>query len=273
MRVSIKSSTFFQAAAVILSVAALLVSLMISRDRSNRQPASAAQPVQARNRDASTPQETSVRGWNDPVEMINGLQWALDEKDPSEARAEELLANLFKTGSHASALEAAQALERGLHRELVPTAVEAWAKADGQAAWDAVEMLPEHQTEMRLLVLQNWPDAQTGSLENLILGMPEGGVKSAALGELIRKLGQSDPAALSEWLGIHPQETAVMDQAAEFFVFSCDQENRSAEVAAQWAARISSTERRERAFEALAKQRQISPATHAPRLPESGDAD
>lgn len=251
----------------------LVVALMIARDRWNKEASDTVRSIQARNRDALILEETIDRGRDNPSELVNDIQWALDENDPSEARAEELLTNLFKTSSYADALEVAQALERGLHRELVPTALEAWAKADGQAAWDAVAMLPPHQVDLRLLVLRHWPDSQLEWLGGLILRMREGGEKFAALGEYIRKLGQSDPAGLSEWLAVHPQDTAVMDQAAEFFVYSCDQENRSPEVAAQWAARISSRERRERALEALAEEQQMAPAMHSTCLPESKDAD
>lgn len=206
-------------------------------------------------------------------DLLNQIQWALKEVDPSEARAEDVLTGLFQMGRYSDALYAAQALERGLRRELLPTAVEAWAMADGQAAWDAVAMLASRQPEMRLLVLHHWPDSQTHLLGNLILGMPNGTEKSAALGEYIHKLGQSDPAGLSEWLVAHPQDTAVMDQAAEFFVFSCDSENRSPEVAAQWAARISSPERRELALEALVQEQQMSSGILSTRLPKPKDAD
>lgn len=273
MRVPFTSSRVFPAAAGLLSVTTLVVALIIAKDRGNKEAPATARSIQARNHDAVVLEETSDRRWDDQAEMANDIQWALDENDPSEARAEELLTNLFKTGSYADALEVAQALERGLRRELIPTALEAWAEADGQAAWDAVAMLPPHQVDLRLLVLRHWPDSQMEMLGNLILGLPEGGEKSAALGEYIRQRGQSDPAGLSEWLAVHPQDTAVMDQAAEFFVYSCDQENWSPEVAAQWAARISSRERRERALEALARERQMAPAIHSTRLPKSKDAD
>ncbi len=273
MTVPFTSSRVTHVAAGLLLVASLMVVLIIAMDRGDKDAPVTERPIQVRTRHAVVLEETGDRGRDNQADMANDIQWALDEGDPSEARAEELLTNLFKTGRYADALEVAQALERGLHRELIPTAVEAWAEANGQAAWDAIATLPPHQVDLRLLVLRHWPESQVEGLGNLIVGMPEGGVKSAALGELIRKRGQSDPAGLSEWLAAHPQDTEVMDQAAEFFVYSCDQENRSSEVAAQWAARISSRERRERAMEAVAREQQMAPAVQSTPQPGTTDAD
>lgn len=267
MRFPFTSSRLFHAAAGLLPVTTIVVAIIIARDRGNEESPATARSIPTRNRAPLELEETSDRGRDNQSEIENAIQWALEENDPSEARAEELLTNLFKTGSYADALEVAQALERGLHRELIPTALEAWAEADSQAAWDAVEMLPPHQVDLRLLVMRHWPDSQLKLLGNLILGMHEGREKSAALGEYIRKLGHSNPAGLSEWLVAHPQDNAVMDQAAEFFVYSCDPENRPPEIAAQWASRITSPERRERAIRSLSHEQDPPSVTNSGLLP------
>jgi hypothetical protein len=161
------------------------------------------------------------------------IRHALAERDPCEARAEDLLAELCGSQQWTAALEAAGFLEPEIARELVPIVVETWARQDAGAAWQALAAWPpdaDRTSAMQRLVIDCWPESRAIELASLATGFPEP-AKSHALRQLVAKLGQADPAALSEWLAANPQPPEIMEAAAAWFVFRCDSENRSTDVA------------------------------------------
>jgi hypothetical protein len=182
------------------------------------------------------------------------VAWIRQTPALAETRAAELIGELARAGH--SELAVGIALQLDSPAGPLELALAIQATTDPLAAWAIVETIADAslRSHARETVLARGSDAFLPQLAAYARS-----VASPALASVLSRWALQDPAALSSWLNEHEVPPHVRDLAASHLVLHGDSENRSPEVAAEWAASISDAALRHEAMQAAAAEQAADP--------------